>query len=228
MKTLNVLVACECSGVVRNAFRALGHNAWSCDLKPAEDGSRFHIQGDVRSFLTGMREPWDLMISHAVCKYLANSGSKHLYIDMKKENGIYQPRWDEMEKGAQFYADLWNADIPYVAAENPIWHGHAAEAVQRHCTKPHPKKRQFVQPWWFGHMEVKATGLALRNLPPLVETDNVYEEMMRLEYKDRAKVHHEAPGPEREANRSRTLPGLADAMADQWGRYIKERMRAAA
>lgn len=224
---MKVLVACECSGRVRSAFRALGYDAWSNDIKPAEDGSRFHIQDDARRAIK--MEQWDLLISHAVCKFLANSGAKHLYIDMKKENGIYQPRWDAMEEGAQFYADLWDADIPFVAAENPIWHKHATEAVQRKCVKhPHPVKRQFVQPWWFGHLEVKATGLALRNLPPLVATNDVKAETMALPYGERAKVHYASPGPEREAERSRTLPGLAAAMALLWGRYVEEKMRIAA
>lgn len=211
---MRVLVACECSGRVREAFRRLGHDAWSCDIKPAEDGSPYHIQGDALDVLGW---DWDLLIAHPVCKFLANSGSKHLYIDMKKENGVYQPRWDDMEEGAEFYAKLWDAPITRVCVENPIWHRHAAEAIQRHCKTPHPQKRQFVQPWWFGHLEVKATGLALRNLPPLKMTNNVHAETMAVDYKDRAKVHYEAPGPEREANRSRTLQGMADAMAQQWG-----------
>lgn len=233
---MKVLIACECSGRVRQAFRSLGYDAWSCDIKPAEDDSPYHIQTDVLEILGGFEKPspfgwvqypWDMMIAHPVCKYLANSGSKHLYIDMKKENGIYQPRWDEMEKGAEFYSRLWNSNIPFIAAENPIWHRHAKEAILRRCPD-HPGKRQFVQPWMFGHLEVKATGLALRNLPQLVETDNVKAETMALEYGERAKVHYASPGPEREADRSRTLQGLADAMALQWGRYVEEQMRMAA
>jgi len=215
---VKVLVACECSGVVRRAFRKLGYNAWSNDIKPAEDGSPFHFIGDAREVIR--RYEWDLVISHAVCKYLANSGNKHLYVDGRKENGVYEPRWEDMRKGAQFYADLWNAPVPFMAAENPVWHGHAAKEIQERCTIPHPLKRQFVQPWWFGHMEMKATGLALRNLPELEQTNNVYDEMMLLPYKERAKVHNEKPGPDREANRSRTLVGLADAMAFQWGHYV--------
>lgn len=224
---MKALIACECSGQIRSALRDLGYEAWSNDIKPAEDGSRYHIQDDARRAVK--MERWDLLISHAVCKFLANSGSKHLYIGMKKENGIYQPRWDDMEEGAQFYAELWEADIPFVAAENPIWHRHATEAVQRRCIKyPHPKKRQFVQPWWFGHTEVKATGFALRNLPNLVPTNNVKAETFALDYSERAKVHYAPPGPEREADRSRTLPGLAKAAALQWGRYVEEKMRIAA
>ena len=211
---MRVLVGCECSGVVRRAFRALGHDAWSCDLKPAEDDSPFHVQGDVLAIL---REGWDLGIMHPVCKFLANSGAKHLYLGMKKENGRNEERWAAMEQGAEFYLALWQAPIGKLAVENPIWHRAAAEYIQRHARIPHPVKRQFVQPWMFGHLEVKATGLALRGLPPLVPTNNVRAETYALPYGERAKVHYESPGPEREANRSRTKPGLGDAMAAQWG-----------
>lgn len=211
---LRVLCGCECSGVVRQAFRDLGHDAWSCDLKPAEDGSPFHIVGDVRDVF---HRDWDIGIFHPVCRYLANSGAKHLYINMKKENGIYQPRWDAMKKGADFYLECWQAPIERVAVENPIWHRAATEYIQANATIPHPVKRHFVQPWWFGHTQVKATGWALRGLPPLERTDDVREETYALSYGERAKVHYESPGPEREANRSRTLPGLARAIARQWG-----------
>jgi hypothetical protein len=171
---------------------------------------------------------WDLMISHAVCKYLANSGTKHLYKGGKKENGKYYPRWYDMEEGAQFYVDLWQADIPFVAAENPVWHGHASALVQELCTVyPHPEKRQFVQPWMFGHKEVKATGFALRNLPELRPTNNVKAETFALEYGERAKVHYATPGPEREADRSRTLQGLAEAVALQWGSYVERKLHRA-
>lgn len=213
---LRVLIGCECSGVVREAFRALGHDAWSCDLKPAEDGSPFHIQGDVRHHLA---DGWDIGVFHPVCRFLANSGGKHLYAGMKKGNGINPERIAGLTLGAIFYRDLWEADIPHVCVENPIWHSTATAVIHALCPG-HPAKRQFVQPWMFGHLEIKATGLALRNLPPLVETNNVKAETYALPYGQRAKVHHMAPGPEREADRSRTLTGLGEAMAAQWSAYV--------
>lgn len=210
---MRVLIGCECSGIVREAFRRRSHDAWSCDIKPAEDESPFHLQQDV---LAVFDQGWDLAIFHPACKFLANSGSKHLYNGMKKENGRNEQRWSDMYAAADFYLKCWKAPIPRVCVENPVWHGHGIDYIQ-HNAPDHPRRRQFVQPWWFGHMEIKATGLALKNLPPLRKTHDVHAEMMRLEYKDRAIVHHMAPGPEREADRSRTKLGLAHAMAEQWG-----------
>ena len=112
-------------------------------------------------------DKWDLMIAHPVCRYLANSGAKHLYVGMKKENGLNPERLEMVKEGAKFYADLWNANIPFIAVENPIWHSFATAEIMKLCPD-HPAKRQFVQPWMFGHMETKATGFALKGLPPLV------------------------------------------------------------
>jgi hypothetical protein len=204
---MRVLVGCECSGVVREAFRALRHDAWSCDLKPAEDGSPFHIQGDV---LDHLADGWDLGIFHPVCRYLTNSGAKHLYLGMRKENGINPDRWAKMEAGAAFFLKLLNSPIPKVAVENPIMHRHAKAIIGVQQT-------QIVQPWMFGHLETKATCLWLRGLPPLEPTNNVYDAMMALPIAERARVHHMPPGPNREADRSRTLPGIGAAMARFWG-----------
>lgn len=220
---MRALVACEYSGRVRSALRARGVDAWSCDLLPAEDGSEFHFQGDVTDYLGGgivfssHRNPfhWDLLIGHPPCTYLANSGAKHLYVGMKREGGICPDRWAKMEAAARFYAALWNAPIRRVAIENPVMHGHASALIQR-LAPGHPVRRQFVQPWWFGHHEVKATGLALRGLPPLTKTNDVYAETMALPYAERAKVHYASPGPDRWKDRSRTLQGVADAMAAAW------------
>lgn len=203
---MKVLIGCECSGVVRRSFRDMGHDAWSCDLKPAEDDSPYHIQGDVLGVLD---RGWDLMVAHPVCKYLTNSGVR--WLSERPE------RWALMEEGADFYLKLWDAPIERVAVENPVWHGHAKDYVMSRAVNPHPAKRQFVQPWMFGHMECKATGLALRGLPRLVPTDNVREATMKLPYRERCKVHFMPPSPTREADRSRTLEGLGRAMALQWG-----------
>lgn len=204
---MRVLVACEYSGRVRDAFRSLGHDAWSCDILPTEADPTYHIEGPVQSVL---HLKWDLMVAHPPCTFMANSGAKHLYAGMKKENGRNEDRWKSMAEAAAFFRMLLNADIPRIAIENPVMVGHALELIRQNFT-------QSIQPWQFGHMEVKRTCLWLKNLPPLVPSDNVYEAMMKLPYGERAKVHHETPGPDRWKNRSRTYAGIAKAMADQWG-----------
>jgi len=231
MGIIRALVACEYSGRVRSALRARGVDAWSCDLLPAEDDDQFHFQCDVKELLAGtpVLTPggirytwgWDLLIAHPPCTYLANSGAKHLYIGMKKENGLCPERVAKMEAAADFYVALWRAPVKRVAIENPIMHRMARERIQR-LAPDHPVKRQFIQPWWFGHREVKATGLALRGLPPLSKTRDVYAETMALTYAQRAKVHYASPGPNRWKDRSRTLPGVAEAMAAAWARIDEE------
>jgi hypothetical protein len=206
---MHVLVGCECSGVVRQAFRDRGHDAWSCDLKPAEDGSKYHIVGDVRDAIA--KGGWDLGIFHPVCRYLANSGVQHLYIGRKKGNGLNEQRWALMREGAQFFRECLAAPIERVAVENPIPHPYALELMGR-------GPDQVIQPWMHGHKESKATCLWLKNLNPILPTKIVYP--MPGEAVDRKaweRVWNLPPGPNREADRSRTLPGLAAAYADQWG-----------
>lgn len=215
---MRILIACECSGVVRRAFRDRGHDAWSCDLKPAEDGGP-HIQGDaVEAAYWGC---WDLLIAHPVCRFLANSGAKHLYRGMKKENGPDPERWENMRQGAEFFLKFWRAPVPLKAIENPIMLGHAQRLIGA-------KPTQVIQPWMFGHMESKATCLWLDGLPKLVPTDDVRAAMLALPKSQSHRVHHMSPGPEREAERSRTLAGIADAMAEQWGAVQVAEKRAAA
>lgn len=229
MRKLRVLVACEYSGRVREAFRRLGHDAWSCDLLPSEDDSPYHFQGDVTDYIGGgmvfstHRNPyhWDLMIAHPPCTYLANSGAKHLYLGMKKENGINPDRWAKMVDAAAFFRKMLQADIPCIAVENPVMHGHARQRIGQDFT-------QSIQPWQFGHMEVKRTCLWLKGFPKLAGTINVYDEMMKLEYGQRAKVHHASPGPDRWKERSRTYEGIADAMAAQWSGYVTAQFEQAA
>ena len=200
-----MLVACEFSGIVRDAFIARGHDAWSCDLLPSEKGGN-HYQENVIDLLGKIYtiKPWDLMIAFAPCTYLANSGVRWLYKD-----GLPDPeRWQKMIEACEFFNYLLG-DIPHgkshyiprIAAENPIQHKHARALIR--------KPDQIIQPWQFGHPETKATCLWLKNLPPLVPT-NVVEGR-------KARVHHEPPSENRWKNRSRTLPGIAEAMADQWG-----------
>jgi len=197
-----VLVACEFSGVVRRAFRRQGYDAWSCDILPAEDGSKYHIQGDVMDVLD---DGWDLMIAHPPCTYLANSGVSWLY----RQEG----RWDSMKEGAQFFKSLLNADIPQIAIENPIMHKCAKEIIGK-------DKTQVIQPWMFGHSEQKATCLWLKNLPVLQETHNVKEEMLALPDNQRQRLHHLPPSKNRWKLRSKTFEGIAEAMAEQWGKSL--------
>jgi hypothetical protein len=186
---VRVLIGCEFSGRVRDAFLALGHDAWSCDLGPSEvDGP--HFEGDVRHVLD---KGWDLAIFHPDCTYLCNSGVRWLSRPGRKAL---------MSEACRFFLQLWNSPIERVAIENPVMHGHAKEYIDVQQT-------QTVQPWWFGDAERKATCLWLRGLPPLVKTKPV----LALGNS----VHVEPPGPDRKRNRSRTFPGMAQAMADQWG-----------
>ena len=192
---MRVLIACEFSGIVRDAFIARGHDAVSCDLEPSERSGP-HIQGDVFECL---HDGWDLMIAHPPCTYLANSGVRWLYGGkgrIRDEN-----RWQAMQGAARDMARLLDAPISRIAVENPIMHKYARRVVGR-------RHDQLIQPWQFGHPEIKATCLWLKDLLPLRPTDIVDGRKPR--------VHFASPGPERWKERSRTLQGVADAMADQW------------
>jgi len=210
-KRLRVLVACEYSGVVRDWFTTLGHDAISCDLLPSERPNGKHHQGDVLDLITARPDGYfDLMIAHPSCQYLANSGAKHLYIEKTDEDGKkYRSqerdpaRWAAMEEAAEFYRLLWDASIEKIAIENPIMVGHARRLIGI------DQKRHFVQPWQFGHGECKATGFDLRGLSPLIPT-NIVEGRSQ-------NVHRMSPGPDRWRDRSRTFEGIGEAMARQWG-----------
>jgi len=204
MKRLRVLVGCEYSGTVRDAFTARGHIAMSCDTLPSDAPNGMHYQGDVRDVLAGDHDgrPWDLAIFHPPCTYLTNAGVRWLHT---------QPgRWDLMREGAEFFRLLLEAPIARVAVENPVMHGYAREVVGRRAD-------QVVQPYHFGHLESKATGLWLRGLPKLVATDDVKAATMALPARERGRIHYASPGPDRWKLRSVTYAGIAAAMADQWG-----------
>lgn len=212
MNRLRVLVGCERSGVVRRAFEALGHDAWSCDTEPADDGSNRHIRGDVRDHLN---DGWDLLaVMHPPCTVLCNSGVKHLYIGGRKENGPDLDRWAALDEAAEFYRTLRDrGDIPRRAIENPVMHRYAIEKTGR-------RHVQFVQPWWFGDPFFKATGLELIGLPELQPTNRLCPPRKgTAEHKVWSAVHREPPGPDRARRRSQTYPGLAAAMAAQWGGF---------
>jgi site-specific DNA-cytosine methylase len=182
---MRVLVACEFSGIVRDAFIARGNDAWSCDLLPTEKPGP-HYQGDIFNVFG---DKWDLLVAHPPCTHLAVSGARW-----------FKEKREEQESALEFVRLLLYAPIPRIALENPI------SIISTRIRKPD----QIIQPWMFGHPETKATCLWLKNLPKLVPTNIVDGRDNR--------VHREPPGPERWKNRSRTLQGIANAMAEQWGR----------
>ena len=200
---MRVLVACEFSGVVRDAFIAKGHDAISCDLLPTDKPGPHH-QGDIFEIVD---DGWDMMIAHPPCTYLANSGVQWLTRGSDDEQ---HERWLRLADGAEFFRLLKGLPIPKIAVENPIPHKYAVERIGS-------KYDQLVQPWMFGHAESKATCLWLKGLEPLTETDNVKEVMKSLPKSEAQRLHWLPPGPERAKLRSTTFQGLADAMADQWG-----------
>lgn len=192
---MRVLVACESSGRVREAFRRLGHYAVSCDLEPAEDRSPAHIRGDVRQIIG---HGWDLVIAHPPCTRLTNSGVRWL-----NERNL----WGDLRDACNFF-NLFKRCAPKVCIENPIPHKYARDRIGCYT--------QIIQPWQFWHIdapgegEQKATCLWLENLPPLVPTTP-------LETGRHQACWLMSPGPNRTRERSRTYLGIADAMAEQWG-----------
>lgn len=206
---MRVLVACEYSGVVRDAFLAKGHDAWSCDLLPAETPTNRHIVGDAREILN---DGWDLlMVAHPPCTRLCNSGVR--WLAKPPPGRTVEAMRDDLEAGAALFSDFWNAPIDRVCIENPVMHKHA-KALIRGYEPP----AQIVQPWWFGHPEFKATGLYLRNLDPLEPTDRLEPPAKGTpEHRAWSRIHRMPPGPNRWKDRSRFFTGIAAAMADQWG-----------
>lgn len=206
---MKVLIACEFSGVVRNAFLARGYDAWSCDLLPSEDGSNRHIRGDARDHL---HEGWDLLIvAHPPCTRLCNSGVRWLSAPPPGKTAAQMQR--ELRDGAELFSAFWNAPIPRRAVENPIMHRHAKALIVNYCAPA-----QIIQPWQFSHPETKAICFWLRDLPPLRPTNIVEGRQPR--------VHRLPPSPDRWKERSRFYPGIATAMAEQWGDYAAARMTA--
>lgn len=189
---MRVLVGCEFSGTVREAFRSLGHDAWSCDVMPTERQGP-HFQCDLLDILN---DGWDLMVCHPPCTYLTRAGARW-----------WPGRVKEQKEALGFVEKLLDAPIPRIALENPP--GAIGTRIR--------KASQYIHPWQYGHPEKKETGLWLKGLPLLEPTKVVFDEMMKLPEKLRSKIHYAAPGPDRWKERSRTYPGIASAMAEQWG-----------
>lgn len=185
---MNVLVACEFSGIVRDAFIKRGHNAVSCDLLPSERPSLFHIQDDVVKLLD--ENKFDLMIAHPPCEHLAVSGARW-FVEKRKDG--------RQQRAIEFVRTLLDAPIDKIALENPV-------SIIATVIRP---PDQYIQPYEFGHGDTKKTGLWLKNLPLLQPTDIVDGRSNR--------IHWMAPSPDRWKDRSRTYQGIADAMASQWG-----------
>lgn len=207
---MRVLIACEFSGTARRAFRARGHDAWSCDLLPSEDDSPHHIVGDVRTLLW---LGWDMMIAHPPCTFLTKSGLRWLYVDGRKVNGMDFQRWNDMAAGAAFFNEMVNAPIERICVENPKMHPYAVKLCG--------VATQYVQPWNFGRYESKETGFRLKGLPPLYTTHKTVEECRQALniapwIKPEARIHRMAPGANRWRERSRSYLEIMSAMAEQW------------
>lgn len=197
---MRALIGCETSGIVRRAFLDRGHDAWSCDALPAEDGSNRHIRCDIRDILG---DGWDLLaVMHPPCTRLCNSGVR--WLSVPPPGRTLDAMQSELRDGAALFSACWNAPIDRVAVENPVMHRHAKVLIANY-----QPPAQSIQPWQFGHGETKRTCLWLRNLPALIPTNIVDGRQ--------ARVHRMSPGPDRWRERSRFFTGVAAAMADQWG-----------
>ena len=196
MKPMKLLVACEYSGTVREAFAKKGHDAWSCDLLPTDIPSDKHIQDDCLKVIASQK--WDLIIGHPPCTYLTVSNSKNWA--KLQANGKQQAAID-------FVLAIWDAECPRICIENPV----GALSTRSRMGKP----TQYVQPYEFGHAEQKKTGFWLKGLPKLKGTK--YIDVSGLPDKERQRLHWLPPSKDRWKLRSKTYQGIADAMADQWG-----------
>ena len=193
---MKILVACEESQAVTIEFRKLGHEAYSCDIEECSGGHpEWHLQQDVIPLL---EQEWDMIIAFPPCTDLAVSGARHF--EQKRKDGRQQA-------SVEFFMKFANVKCEKIAIENPVG------IMSTQWRKPD----QIIQPYEFGHMEQKKTCFWLKGLPKLVSTENVKEEMMLLPKKERERMHYMSPGPERSKFRSKTFPGVAKAMAEQWG-----------
>lgn len=204
-----ILIACEESQAVCKAFRKLGHEAYSCDILECSGGHpEWHIKGDV---LEQLDKQWDLIIAHPPCTYLTNSGVRWLYNKDKSKNIT---RWNDLKNASEFFKKLLECDCKYIAVENPIMHKHAVNIIGR-------RQDQLIQPWMFGHGETKATCLWLKNLPKLEPTDIVKGREQRIWNMVNEKGKKVGWNTDEiKKLRSKTYPGIAKAMAEQWSKLI--------
>ena len=199
---MRVLVACEYSGRVRNAFRARGIDARSCDLLPAEDGpTPWHWQDSLEHIIGKSFVQFDMIIAHPPCTYLCNSGVRWLHTELGRR--------EKMQEAAEFFRWILGLPIPHIAVENPVMHRYAREAIGGE------RPAFTVQPWQFGDPAKKRTCFWTRGLPPLTPTSAMTAADAR------ADCHLASPGPDRWKERSRTYQGIADAIADQWGAILE-------
>lgn len=223
MKDKKILIACEESQIITKAFRKNGYNAYSCDIVDCSGGHpEWHYKEDVMHLLPRVFISLGFLGFHPVCKYLTNSGVRWLASKKKRDGYEWSDKyniyinWDRYKK-MELAALFFKSALSYVESvgcgyvENPIMHPYAMEIIG-------VKPTQIIQPYQFGHMEKKATCLWIVGLPKLKETNNVYYEMMKLDYKDRCKIHYCAPGPDRDKIRSKTYEGIAEAIANQWSK----------
>ena len=214
-----VLIACECSGTVRDAFIAAGHDAWSCDIKPDERGSNRHFQADVLDVLTTpeIYGTWDLVIvAHPPCTRLCNSGAR--WLSVAPPGRTLEEMWRELDDGAALFDQILNCGVTdRIAVENPVMHKHAKARINFGDVKPF-----YVQPWQFAadengpDNEKKRTGFWCRGLPKLEPTGSLDGSTARNS------VHAATPGENRATERSRFFPGMAQAMAEQWGNLLPQ------
>ena len=211
---MNVLVACEFSGIVRDAFLKKGHYAVSCDLLPTESKltsdwnmDKMHVQGDVLEIID---DNWDLIVAHPPCQYICNSGVRWLYTE--------EGRWKKMVEGARFFAALLNADCPRIAVENPVMHGYGMRVIKE-IVPPSvldALKMQTIQPYEFGHPESKRTQLWLKGLPKMTPTRVLSRPDDGWENQTPSGQNKLGPSKDRWKQRATTYKGIAKAMATQW------------
>lgn len=205
-KILKVLIGCEESQAICKEFRALGHEAYSCDLLPCSGGHpEWHLQMDV--FEAIKFQKWDLLIGHPPCTFIAVSGARWMY---NKDGSINQERKRNQDEALDFVRALMSVDIEHIAIENPI------SVISSAIRKPD----QIIEPWQFGHPEKKKTCLWLKNLPPLRPTNNVYDEMIQLPKNRQSVIHYMSSSADRGKLRSKTYKGIAEAIAQQWSEYV--------
>lgn len=222
MRAVSALIGCEKSGIVRNAMLERGIDAWSIDLQPSEDGSNRHIVGNILDYLD---RGFDMLaVMHPPCTRLCNSGVR--WLSRPPSGRTLDEMWSDLDEGAALFSACWNAPIPLKAIENPVMHRHAKERIANY--RPFA---QSVQPWQFGDWETKRTCFWLDGLDPLVPTFPTIDAAraglgLAPDAMPVDRVFRMPPGVDRAVERSRFFPGIAAAMADQWGSQAMRAMAA--